>query len=136
MKPSLWTPERIDLLTKLWAERVSASEIARKLGCGLSRCAILRKVHRLQLPTHAAQAHRKFISAECTQAAAAAGVTVPTDPRAWGAPFRRAARDGIIRRIGYGPSLRRHLAPTPLWESALCGADGAAARPPTKHLAN
>jgi hypothetical protein len=33
--------------------------------------------------------------------------------------FRRAAKDGIIVRIGYGTSLRRHLSATPLWSSAI-----------------
>ncbi|MGE3149128.1 MAG: hypothetical protein AB7K04_08685, partial [Pseudorhodoplanes sp.] len=39
------------------------------------------------------------------------------DARAWGGAFRRAARDGVIRRAGYGVSLRRNQSPTPHWQS-------------------
>lgn len=41
-----WTPERVETLTTLWAEGLSASEIAKKLG-GLTRSAVIGKVHRL-----------------------------------------------------------------------------------------
>lgn len=54
MKATVWTPERVETLKALWDERYSAAEIARAIGCGLTRCAVLGKVHRLDLPTHAA----------------------------------------------------------------------------------
>jgi GcrA cell cycle regulator len=44
-----WTQERIALLTKRWAEGLSASSIAKELGADVSRCAVLGKVHRLKL---------------------------------------------------------------------------------------
>ncbi|RZJ00010.1 MAG: GcrA cell cycle regulator [Brevundimonas sp.] len=44
-----WTGERIDLLTSLWLDGVSAQMIARQLGDGATRSAVLGKVHRLQL---------------------------------------------------------------------------------------
>lgn len=43
-----WTPEREGLLTKRWAEGVSANLIAEELG-GVSRSAVIGKVHRLKL---------------------------------------------------------------------------------------
>lgn len=43
-----WTDERVALLTKLWAEGLSASQIARQLG-GVTRNAVIGKVHRLKL---------------------------------------------------------------------------------------
>ncbi|MGE3150450.1 MAG: GcrA family cell cycle regulator, partial [Pseudorhodoplanes sp.] len=52
-KPHVWTPERVDELARLWAQCHSAAEIARLLGCGLTRCAVLGKVHRLKLASHA-----------------------------------------------------------------------------------
>ena len=58
-----------------------------------------------------------FISEECTAAAIEAGVPEAHDSRAWGHPFRRASRELIIKRIGYGTSNRRHQASTPLWQS-------------------
>ena len=44
-----WTKERIELLTKLWTEGLSASQIATELGNGVSRNAVLGKAHRLGL---------------------------------------------------------------------------------------
>lgn len=43
-----WTDERVDLLKNLWAEGLSASQIAAKLG-GVTRNAVIGKVHRLKL---------------------------------------------------------------------------------------
>lgn len=46
---TLWTDARVDLLRKLWADGLTASEIVAKLDCGLTRSAVLGKVHRLGL---------------------------------------------------------------------------------------
>ncbi|MEK1889023.1 MAG: GcrA family cell cycle regulator [Phyllobacterium sp.] len=43
-----WTDERVEQLKKLWAEGLSASQIAAQLG-GVSRNAVIGKVHRLKL---------------------------------------------------------------------------------------
>lgn len=43
-----WTDERVELLKKLWAEGLSASQIAAELG-GITRNAVIGKVHRLSL---------------------------------------------------------------------------------------
>ncbi len=43
-----WTEERVELLKKLWAEGLSASQIAAELG-GVTRNAVIGKVHRLSL---------------------------------------------------------------------------------------
>lgn len=44
-----WTDERVEKLKRLWAEGLSASQIAAQLG-GVSRNAVIGKVHRLSLP--------------------------------------------------------------------------------------
>ncbi|WP_019223182.1 GcrA family cell cycle regulator [Bartonella rattaustraliani] len=44
-----WTHERVELLKKFWSEGLSASQIAAQLG-GVSRNAVIGKVHRLKLP--------------------------------------------------------------------------------------
>ncbi|EJF74495.1 GcrA cell cycle regulator [Bartonella alsatica] len=44
-----WTCERVELLKKFWSEGLSASQIAVQLG-GVSRNAVIGKVHRLKLP--------------------------------------------------------------------------------------
>lgn len=43
-----WTDERVELLKRLWAEGLSASQIAQKLGA-VTRNAVIGKVHRLGL---------------------------------------------------------------------------------------
>lgn len=43
-----WTDERVELLKKLWAEGLSASQIAAELG-SITRNAVIGKVHRLGL---------------------------------------------------------------------------------------
>jgi GcrA cell cycle regulator len=43
-----WTEERVELLKKLWADGLSASQIAAELG-GITRNAVIGKVHRLGL---------------------------------------------------------------------------------------
>jgi len=59
-----WTDERVELLKKLWADGLSASQIAAELG-GITRNAVIGKVHRLGLsgraksPSSAAPRPRK-----------------------------------------------------------------------------
>ena len=43
-----WTQDRVETLRKLWAEGLSASQIARQIG-GVTRNAVIGKVHRLGL---------------------------------------------------------------------------------------
>ncbi len=43
-----WTDERVEILTKMWGEGNSASQIAKELG-GVTRNAVIGKVHRLGL---------------------------------------------------------------------------------------
>ena len=44
-----WTDDRVELLAKLWSEGQSASQIAAVLGGGVTRNAVIGKVHRLGL---------------------------------------------------------------------------------------
>lgn len=44
-----WTDDRIELLKKLYADNLSASQIADELGGNLSRNAVIGKLHRLGL---------------------------------------------------------------------------------------
>ena len=50
-----WTDERVELLKKLWGEGQSASQIAKELG-GVTRNAVIGKVHRLGLSNRATAA--------------------------------------------------------------------------------
>lgn len=44
-----WTEERVEQLKKLWNQGLSASQIAAELGHGVTRNAVIGKVHRLGL---------------------------------------------------------------------------------------
>ena len=47
-----WTDERVEILKKMWGEGQSASQIAKELG-GVTRNAVIGKVHRLGLSNRA-----------------------------------------------------------------------------------
>ena len=44
-----WNDERVELLRKLWQDGLSASQIAAELANGITRNAVIGKVHRLKL---------------------------------------------------------------------------------------
>ena len=46
------------------------------------------------------------------------GLVPPPDERSWGAVMRRAARNNLIRRIGYAPARSSNLSPKCLWVAA------------------
>ena len=78
-----WTDERVELLRKLWAEGLSASQIAAQLG-GVSRNAVIGKVHRLKLssrgraaPTQARQKKAKTAAPKTTKPASPPSRPVP-----------------------------------------------------------
>ena len=52
-----WTDERVEQLKKLWAEGLSASQIAGRIG-GVTRNAVIGKVHRLGLSGRATTSRR------------------------------------------------------------------------------
>lgn len=51
-----WTPEREGLLKVLWTQGLSASQIAKRLG-GVSRSAVIGKIHREELPKRGGPSH-------------------------------------------------------------------------------
>ena len=85
-----WSDERIEALTKLWREGLSASQVARQLG-GISRSAVIGKVHRLGI----------------------AGRETPSRPQALVGrpPGRSRASAGGVRRPSAPPAPRRTPAP-------------------------
>jgi GcrA cell cycle regulator len=52
----MWTDERVEQLKSLWTEGLSASQIARVMGSGITRNAVIGKVHRLGLAGRASPA--------------------------------------------------------------------------------
>jgi GcrA cell cycle regulator len=57
MESTGWTEERVELLKKLWLEGLSASQIAGVLAEGVTRNAVIGKVHRLKLTGRAKPAN-------------------------------------------------------------------------------
>jgi GcrA cell cycle regulator len=53
-----WSEDRVTTLSKLWLDGLSASQIARQLG-GVTRNAVIGKVHRLGLPDRSTAQSRK-----------------------------------------------------------------------------
>ncbi|MGZ9086723.1 MAG: GcrA family cell cycle regulator, partial [Rhodoplanes sp.] len=68
-----WTDERVELLRKLWTDGLSASQVAAELGPGITRNAVIGKIHRLGLAERA-----KTASAQRPRVAKAPR---PTHPR-------------------------------------------------------
>src|SRR5208283_703746 len=48
-----WTEERVELLRKLWGDGLSAAQVAAELGPGITRNAVIGKIHRLGLAERA-----------------------------------------------------------------------------------
>ncbi|TCL75498.1 GcrA family cell cycle regulator [Rhizobium sp. BK251] len=85
-----WTDERVEKLKKLWSEGLSASQIAAQLG-GVSRNAVIGKVHRLNLPGRA--------KAGGTSSSARTAKRAPSAPRAPSFAPRMATRT-VTRAAG------------------------------------
>ena len=62
-----WTEERVELLKKMWSEGQSASQIAKELG-GVTRNAVIGKVHRLGLSNRAGAGNASPAKAEAKSA--------------------------------------------------------------------
>ncbi len=79
-----WTDERVETLKKMWAEGQSASQIAKELG-GVTRNAVIGKVHRLGLSNRVGGTDKEEVEAEVAPAkpeAAPAPKVEPAAPRA------------------------------------------------------
>ncbi|MGD9477761.1 GcrA family cell cycle regulator [Shinella sp. G-2] len=87
-----WTDERVEKLKKLWSEGLSASQIAAQLG-GVSRNAVIGKVHRLNLPGRAKAGGTQTAARPKRPAAAAA-------PRPSNFTARPAAPRAVARPTG------------------------------------
>ncbi|WP_297342063.1 GcrA family cell cycle regulator, partial [Pseudophaeobacter sp.] len=66
-----WTDDRVELLKKMWGEGQSASQIAKELG-GVTRNAVIGKVHRLGLSNRATTGAKAAAEPKEKPAAAAA----------------------------------------------------------------
>ena len=74
-----WTDERVETLKKMWAEGQSASQIAKELG-GVTRNAVIGKVHRLGLSNRVGGKEEAEAEAPSTPAAPAAAAPPRAEP--------------------------------------------------------
>ena len=76
-----WTEDRVATLTKLWADGLSASQIAKQLG-GVTRNAVIGKVHRLGLSGRAKPSSpARKAAARKTAASSASRASASSNPR-------------------------------------------------------
>jgi GcrA cell cycle regulator len=92
-----WTDERVDLLRKLWNDGLSASQVAAELGGGITRNAVIGKIHRLGL-------------AERAKAPAAPRPRAPKPPRSQSTARSHGHSVGNLA-LAFAP--RAHVAPAP-----------------------
>ncbi len=112
-----WTDERVELLKKMWAEGQSASQIAKELG-GVTRNAVIGKVHRLGLSNRTAPAGGAAPAAPAAPAkeakpAAKEAKAKPApkpEPAAAPEPARETATAVEARPVPLGPS-RKPIVP-------------------------
>src|ERR1700740_3398091 len=78
-RPMGWTDERVEQLKNLWTEGLSASQIARALG-GVTRNAVIGKVHRLGLAGRASPARSERPRLPMAPKAASLRTHVPAVP--------------------------------------------------------
>jgi GcrA cell cycle regulator len=77
-----WTDDRVGALKKLWLEGQSASQIAKALGGGVTRNAVIGKVHRLGLSGRAAPSQPVRATTAATFRPARPRPTPPPQPAA------------------------------------------------------
>lgn len=78
-KPIIWTDELAEQLRELWRIGLSATLIADELGLGLTRCAILGKARRMDLPMRK-RGPRKSVERTMKRAYIIKVAVVPVEP--------------------------------------------------------
>lgn len=96
-----WTDERVELLKKLWMEGLSASQIAGQLAEGVTRNAVIGKVHRLKLsarakPATSAARPRTATRAAPRRPAAASSATATSSPNPSATVKRRVVQSAPV----------------------------------------
>ena len=84
-----WTDERVELLRKLWLDGLSASRIAMELAGGVTRNAVIGKVHRLGMSGRIkSQAPASINRTRLDAKAPSPSVRAPIPQRSVGLPMR------------------------------------------------
>ena len=98
-----WTDERVDILRKLWQDGLSASRIAAELAGGVTRNAVIGKVHRLGLSGRA----KTQSSANRQKTTKAPSLTTAMPQRAAAMPMRGNLALALQERPMASPQSRR-----------------------------
>ena len=109
-----WTDDRVETLKRLWAEGLSASQIAGKLGMGVTRNAVIGKVHRLNL---AGRATAPRVQSQRTTARKSPRDNMSTSPRGHTAPSMPTAGATALKptaQLHYNPRQAPLPEPKPL----------------------
>ena len=100
---SPWSEERIEQMKALWKEGLSCSQIAKRLKCGVSRNAVIGKLHRLGLSGRrepSAPVNRKVRPASPSRRAA---VVRPPDFSPISSPLLDCSTDVVrVRQVATG----------------------------------
>jgi GcrA cell cycle regulator len=101
-----WTDDRVELLKKLWAEGLSASQIAGRLAHGVTRNAVIGKVHRLNLAGRAAPSPRTTGAEsrvrrvpEAARSTQARPLSQPSMPRTGNTVLKQAPAPSVAPRV-------------------------------------
>lgn len=97
MSATTWTDQRVELLRALWAEGRSAAQIARTLGGGVTRNAVIGKIHRLGLSGRPQPARPRRRASAAPPARAEAPVARPR-------PTRPSSKSAARRSEGAAPA--------------------------------
>jgi len=95
-----WTDERVELLKKLWMEGLSASQIAGVLGEGVTRNAVIGKVHRLKLSGRAKPASSAPRVRSTARPSRRVAAPASTSPRSGGSSI--GSHGGVMRQRPMG----------------------------------
>jgi len=120
-----WTDERVELLKKLWQDGLSASQIAKQLG-GVTRNAVIGKVHRLGLSGRAAPSKPARTVFKAPRPARPATSVAPSAPRRIAEPAAHAAQaPAPVRYVEEAPgmatvlTLGAHMCKWPIGDPSL-----------------
>jgi GcrA cell cycle regulator len=124
-----WTRAQIDELTRLWGEGLTGSQIGQRMG--ITKCAVLGKVHRLGLPVRGSPinsprltpeqiAHRQKLGLLIFHHKRA-GVKLPKLPKIKTVPVRRMIRE-MPDKVELHPTRTcQHIPEDPKVNPAMCG---------------
>ena len=105
-----WNDDRVELLKKLWNQGLSASQIAAELGNGVTRNAVIGKVHRLGLSGRA-----KTVTPQAARPRKA--TRAPSHPLSHGSATR--GNLALSPKAPAAPAPVLHVAPAPVQEVVI-----------------